>query len=78
MPPPTPLLARLPGLPLWVVGDRDYSSRALRAYVWNLSARPAIPSKWNRAPVACPSWVGHNCNRVERPQVRLKEWRIEL
>lgn len=69
------LLARLPGVPLWVVGDRGYSSHAFRERIWNLGARPAIPTKKNEAPVACPDWIYNNRNRVERLWGRLKEWR---
>lgn len=75
LPQATPLLAALPGVPLWVVGDRGYSSHAFREHVWDLGARPAIPSKCNEAPVACPSWIYTNRNRVERLWARLKEWR---
>ncbi|MFC0389349.1 transposase, partial [Muricoccus vinaceus] len=70
-----PLLATLPGVPLWVVGDRGYSSHAFRQHVWDLGARPAIPPKRNEAPVACPDWIHNNRNRVERLWARLKEWR---
>ena len=70
-----PLLAALPDVPLWVVGDRGYSSYAFREHVWNLGARSAIPSKRNEAPVACPDWIYNNRNRVERLWARLKEWR---
>ena len=52
--------ARLPGVPKWVVADRGLSSHIFREHIWNLGARPAIPSKLNEAAVACP---------------RLKEWR---
>jgi transposase len=62
-------------LPLWVVGDRGYSSHAFREHVWDLGARPAIPSKRNKAPVACPDWIYNNRNRGERLWARLKEWR---
>ena len=54
LPHAAPLLAHLPGVPLWVVGDRGYSSHAFREHVWDLGARPAIPPKKNEAPVACP------------------------
>ena len=37
--------------------------------------RPAIPTKKNEAPVACPGWIYNNRNRVERLWARLKEWR---
>jgi transposase len=75
LPHAVPLLASLPGLPLWVVGDRGYSSQAFREHVWKLGARPAIPPKRNEAPVACPVWIYNNRNRVERLWARLKEWR---
>ena len=38
-------------------------------------ARPAIRSKQNEAPVACPEWIYTNRNYVERLWARLKEWR---
>ena len=69
------LLDRLPGAPLWVVADRGYGSHGFREYVWDGGARPAIPSKRNEEPVACPAWVYNNRNRVERLWGRLKEWR---
>ena len=69
------LLARLPGVPRWVVADRGYTSHAFREHIWNLGARPAIPPQRHEAPVACPSWIYHNRNRVERLWARLKEWR---
>lgn len=75
LPHATPLLARLPGVPLWALGDRGYSSHAFREHVWNLGARPAVPPKRNEAPVACPEWAYNNRNRVERLWGRLKEWR---
>jgi transposase len=70
-----PLLARLPGVPKWVVGDRGYASHAFRQHIWERGARPAIPSKRNEAPVACPDWIYNNRNIVERLWSRLKEWR---
>jgi transposase len=75
-----PLLGRLPGVPLWVVADRGYSSRgysshAFREHIRDLGARPAIPPRRNEAPVACPAWIHNNRNRVERLWARLKEWR---
>jgi transposase len=69
------LLDRLPRVPLWVVGDRGYSSDAFRELVWSKGARPAIPTRSNEAAVACPAWIYHNRNRVERLWGRLKEWR---
>ena len=60
LPQAIPLLERLPGVPKWVVADRGLSSHIFREHIWNLGARPAIPSKLNEAAVACP---------------RLKEWR---
>jgi transposase len=54
LPHAVPLLARLPGVPIWVVADRGYSSHAFREYLWHRGARPAIPPKINEAHVACP------------------------
>ena len=54
---------------------RGYSSHALREYVWSLGARPAIPTRRNEEPVACPDFIYHSRNRVERLWGRLKEWR---
>ena len=75
LPHAVPLLDRLPGVPLWVVADRGYSSHTFRDHVWSSGARPAIPAKRNEAPVACPDWAYANRNRVERLWGRLKEWR---
>jgi len=75
LPHAVPLLARLPGVPRWVVADRSYSSHAFCQHVWDTGARPAIPTKRNEAPIACPDWVYVNRNRVERLWARLKEWR---
>ena len=75
LPHAVPLLARLPGVPRWVVADRGYASHAFREHVWNVGARPAIPARRNEAPVACPAWAYANRNRVERLWGRLKEWR---
>jgi hypothetical protein len=47
-----PLLARLPGVPVWVVADRGYSSHAFRDHIWNIGARPAVPTRGDEAPVA--------------------------
>ena len=69
------LLDRLPNVPLWVVGDRGYSSNRFREMVWNQGGRPAIPTKSNEAAVACPDWIYNNRNVVERLWARLKEWR---
>ncbi len=69
------LLACLPDTPGWIVGDRGYASHAFRDLIWSSGARPAIPPKRNEEPVACPSWIYHNRNRVERLWARLKEWR---
>jgi transposase len=75
LPQAVPLLERLPGVPRWVVADRGYTSHAFREHVWDLGARPAIPPQRHEAPVACPNWIYHNRNRVERLWARLKEWR---
>ena len=75
LPQAIPLLDRLPGVPKWVVADRGYSSHAFREHIWDLGARPAIPTRRNEAPVACRDWIYNNRNLVERLWVRLKEWR---
>lgn len=62
-------------MPKWVVADRGYSSYGIREAIWNARARPAIPTKSNEAPVACPVWIYNNRNIVERLWARLKEWR---
>ena len=69
------LLDRLPRVPLWVVGDRGYSSGTFRELIWSRGARPAIPTRRNEAAVACPDYVYNNRNLVERLWARLKEWR---
>ena len=69
------LLDRLPRVPLWVVGDRGYSSHELRERVWSAGARPAIPTRRNEAAVACPEYIYNNRSTVERLWARLKEWR---
>ena len=80
LPQAVPLLERLPGVPRWVVADRceaalRITSHRFRQHVWDLGARPAIPPQRHEAPVACPGWIYHNRNRVERLWGRLKEWR---
>jgi transposase len=62
-------------VPLWLVGERGYSSDAFRERVWSKGARPAIPTRSNQAAVACPAWIHHNRHRVERLWGRLKQWR---
>ena len=69
------LLDVLPGVPKWVVADRGYSSHGFREHIWNLGARPAIPTKRNEVTVACPDWIYNNRSRVENLWARLKEWR---
>src|ERR671933_1950984 len=69
------LLSFLTALALWIVADRGYSSHAFRMLIWSLGSRPAIPTKRNEAPVACPPWIYTNRNLVERCWARLKEWR---
>ena len=44
LPRAVPLLDQLPGVPKWVVGDRGYTSHAFREHIWDMGARPAIPS----------------------------------
>ena len=70
-----PLINRLARAPLWIVGDRGYSSGALRALIWAKGARSAIPTKRNEETLACPDYVYNNRNLVERLWARLKEWR---
>jgi transposase len=69
------LLDCLPDVPGWVVGDRSYAAHGFRERVWNMGARPAIPSKRNEERLACPAWIYNNRNMVERLWARLKEWR---
>ena len=45
LPHAVPLLARLPGVPKWLIADRGYSSYVFRQHVWDAGARPAIPTK---------------------------------
>ncbi len=58
-----------------MVGERGYASHGFRDHIWKAGARPAIPTKRNEAPVACPSWVCNNRSIVERLWARLKKWR---
>jgi transposase len=69
------LLGCLPDVPGWVVGDRGLASDAFRERIWDMGARPAIPSRRTDAPVACPDWVYANRRLVENLWARLKEWR---
>ena len=69
------LLDRLPGAPKWGVRDRGYTRHAFRDHIGGLGARPAIPTRRDEPPVACPEPVYNNRNRVERLWARLKEWR---
>jgi transposase len=69
------LLDGVPGVPLWVVGDKGLAAHSFRERVWAMGARPAIPAKSNEEPMACPDWVYVNRNLVERLWNRLKEWR---
>jgi transposase len=75
LPQALPLLEALPDVPRWVVADRGLASHGFREHIWDMGARPAIPAKSNEAPVACPDWIYHNRNRVERLWAKLKEWR---
>lgn len=70
-----PLLEQLPAVPQWVVADRGYASHAFREHIWDIGAKPAIPSKRNEVQLACPDWIYNNRNTVERLWARLKEWR---
>ena len=69
------LVACLPDVPGWIVGDRGCASHAFRDLIWTPGARPAIPPKRNEAPVAGPPWIHNNRDRVERLRARLKEGR---
>lgn len=69
------LLECLPDVPGWVVGDKGYGSHEFRERIWDSGARPAIPSKRHEEQLACPAWIYHNRNLVERLWARLKEWR---
>ena len=69
------MLDTLPGGPLWVVGDRGYTSHRFREHIWSMGAKPAIPPQRHEARVACPAWIYTNRNLVERLWARLKEWR---
>ena len=75
LPQAVPLLDSLPGIPMWVVGDRGYTSYSFREHIWSIGAKPAIPPQSYEAPVACPDWIYNNRNVVERLWARLKEWR---
>ena len=66
LPHAVPLLDRLPGVPKWVAADRGLSSHVFREHIWNLGARPAIPSKRNEDEVACGRvWFGQKALRVQ-------------
>ena len=69
------LLACLTRIPGWVVVDRGYAAHGFRQHIWDIGARPAIPSKRNEEQLACPAWIYNNRNLVERLWARLKEWR---
>ena len=65
----------LPNTLLWVVADRGYASDAIRTQVWDMNARPAIPTKRNEAAQRCPDFIYVHRNQVEQLWGRLKEWR---
>ena len=69
------MLDGLPDSPLWVVADRGFSSDTIRSQVWDMGARPAIPTKRNEAAQHCPDYIYVHRNRIERLWGRLKEWR---
>jgi transposase len=48
------LLDHLPDVPLWIIGDRGYSSHEFRDRIWRSGSRPVIPTKSNEEAVACP------------------------
>ena len=72
LPQAVPSLDSLPGAPRWVGADRGYTSHGFRTHVWGLGARPAIPPRRRQAPMACPSWIHDDRNRVERLRARLR------
>ena len=59
------LLACLPEVPGWVVGDRGLASDAFREWISDIGARPAIPPRRTDAPVACPPWIYANRHLVK-------------
>ena len=67
-----PLLARLPGVPKWMVADRGYTSPAFREHIWSLGARPVIPTRRDEETSSCPPRIYNNRNQVERPWAWLK------
>ena len=69
------MIETLPDDPLWVVGDRGFSSDSFREQIWDTGAQPAIPPKKNEAPIHCPDFIYVHRNRIERLWNRLKEWR---
>ena len=73
LPNAVPLLDQLPSVPRRVVGDRGYTSHALRKHISNMGARPAIPPHRREAPVGCPDGIYNNRNQVERLRAELKE-----
>src|ERR671916_430368 len=47
-----PLLEQLPGVPMWAVGDRGYTSHGVREHMWSIGARPlsrrsAMRRRWH-------------------------------
>ena len=61
-----PLLDGLPDSPDGIVGDRGFSSGALRERIWAMGAKPVIPAKRNEAPVRCPDFIYVHRNQIER------------
>ena len=51
------------------------ASASWRGCPETVHARPAIPARANEAAVACPGYIYHDRNRVERLWARLKEGR---
>jgi transposase len=70
-----PLLDKLPGVPRGMVADRGYSSRASRQHIWDLGARPVIPTPRHEETPLCPPSIYASRNRFGRLCARLKEWR---
>jgi hypothetical protein len=62
-------LDRLPGGPMWVVGDEGFSSESLRGQAWGMGARPAIPPKRDEAPAGPMPGMGLRASRSDRAAV---------
>ncbi len=70
-----PPLDQRPGIPEWAIGDRSYTSHAVRQHIRDMAVRPAIPPQRYEAPVACLDRISNNRDQVERLWTSVKEWR---